>query len=113
LLTVHFASFHSEIGIDNRSNIVIKNKTFIGTKDLFELMTRNKIQRNGITSHDLNKYKKILELTSASLEHNDPTRLIKIGRSRKYGEFIARQFTSDNRRRGVESSLRRKWISYK
>jgi hypothetical protein len=44
-----------EIGKD--SNIFIANKKFKGTKGLFEILTRNKIQHSEITSHDLKTYK--------------------------------------------------------
>jgi hypothetical protein len=105
---------HSEIEIDNHSNIVIGNKKFKGTKGLFELLTHNNIQRSGITSHDLKAYNQILELTSSHREHNDPTSVIKIGRSRKYRDGIAQLFPADTRRRGIESAFaKKKWISDK
>jgi hypothetical protein len=102
-----------QIETHNHSNILLANKKSKGTKGLFELLTRNNIQRSGITSHDLKTYKQILELTSAHLENNDPTEVIKIGRSRKYTDVIAQLFPADTRRRGIESALRRKWISLK
>jgi hypothetical protein len=51
---------HSEIEIDKHSNIVIDNKKLNGTKGIFELLTRNNIQRSEVTSNDLkhtNKYR--------------------------------------------------------
>jgi hypothetical protein len=42
-----------EIEIDNNSNIVIANKKFKARKGMFEHLTRNNIQRSGITLHDL------------------------------------------------------------
>jgi hypothetical protein len=104
---------HSEIKIDNHSNIVIADKWFRGTKGLFELFPRNNIQLSGITSHDLKTYKQILKLTSAHRENNDPAEVIKISRSRKYRVVISQLFPTDTRRRGIESALRRKWISLK
>jgi hypothetical protein len=73
---------HSEIKIDNHSNIVIADKIFRATKGLFELLRRNNIQRSGITSHDLKTYKQILELTNAHRDNNNPAEVIKISRSR-------------------------------
>jgi NADPH-dependent 7-cyano-7-deazaguanine reductase QueF-like protein len=102
-----------KIEIDNNSNIFIASKNFKGTKGLFELLTRNKIQRSEITSHDLKIYKQILELSSAHRQNYDPAEVIKISRSRKYRDVISQLFPTDTRRRGIESALRRKWISLK
>jgi hypothetical protein len=44
-----------KIEIDKDSNIFIANKLFKGTKGLFDLLTRNKIQRSEISSHDLKR----------------------------------------------------------
>jgi hypothetical protein len=102
-----------KIEIDSNSNIFIANKRFKATKGLFELLTRNKIQRSEISSHDLKTYKQILELTSAHHENNDPTEEIKISWSRKFRDVISQLFPTDTRRRGIESALRRNWISLK
>jgi hypothetical protein len=60
-----------KIEIDTYSNIFIANKRFKGTKGLFEVLTRNKIRRSEISSHDLKTYKQILEMTSAHRENYD------------------------------------------
>jgi hypothetical protein len=103
---VKFRVGNLKIEIDNDSNIFIANKKFKRTKGLFELLTRNKTQRSRITSHDLKTYKKILKLTIAHCEKNDPAEVIKISRSRKYRDVISQLFPTDTRRCGIESALR-------
>jgi hypothetical protein len=97
-----------KIEIDNDSNVFIANKKFKGTKGLLELLTRNKIQRSEITSHDLKTYKQILELTSAHRENNDTAEVIKISRSRKNRDVISQLFPTVTRRRGMALALRTK-----
>jgi hypothetical protein len=41
-----------------------------GTKGLFELLTRKKVDHSLISKQDMKTYKRILELTSGHLENN-------------------------------------------
>jgi hypothetical protein len=103
---------NSEIAIDEHSNVVLQGKTYTGTKDLFELLTRKKLNHSLISTQDLKNYKRILEVTSGHLENNDPSGVIKTTRGVKFREIISRLFPV-TKKRGVESALRRTWIHYK
>jgi hypothetical protein len=104
---------NSVVEIDNNSNIVIQNKTFTGTKGLYELLTRKKVNRSIITSDDLKTYKQILQITNGHLENNEPSNVIKTTRGTKFKDIISHLFPVNTRRSGIESALRRRWIRYK
>ena len=57
----------STVLVDPDSNITIKGREFRGKTGLWELLTRKNIDRKNVTTVDLKKYKKILELTNAHL----------------------------------------------
>ena len=102
---------NSKVGVDADSNIRVRNVEFLGTKGLWELLTRNRVNKKLITTEDLKRYKTILEMTSAHLEGYDPDANIHNSKGLKFRDVISRLFPG-TRRSGVESALRREWISY-
>jgi hypothetical protein len=100
------------IEIDEHSNVILQGKTYTGTKGLFELLTRKKVNHSLISTQDLRNYKRNLRITSGHLENNDPSGDIKIRGGTKFKEVISKLFPG-TRRRGVETALRRTWIRYK
>jgi hypothetical protein len=64
---------NSVVEIDNNSDIFIQNKSFTGTKGLYELLTHKKINRSLINSDDLKTNKQILQITNGHLENNEPS----------------------------------------
>ena len=101
----------STVLVDPDSDITIIRREFKGTTGLWELLTRKNFDRKNVTTDDLKKYKKILELSNAHLTSYQPGGDIQITRGAKYREVIAPLF-SHNKRRGVEKALRRRWIQY-
>jgi len=95
--------------VDPDSDITIKGREFKATTGLWELLTRKNVDRKTITTDDLRKYKKILELTNAHLTSYQPGGEIQITRGAKYREIIASLF-SHTRRRGLDNALRRRWV---
>jgi hypothetical protein len=102
---------NSSVTLDDRGNIIIQGKQYRGTPGLWELLTRKNVKHSIITTQDLKTYKRILELTSGHLENHDPSGNIKTTRGTKFKEVVAKLFPH-SRRRGVESSLRRTWVTY-
>jgi len=74
-------------------------------------LTRKTVDRRKITTDDLKKYKKILELTNAHMTDYPPGADIQITRGSKYRNAIAPVFPHI-RRRGIETALRRRWAKY-
>jgi hypothetical protein len=101
----------STVLVDTDSDITIQGKEFRGTRGLWELLTRKTVDRRKITTDDLKKYKKILELTYAHLTDYRPGADIQITRGSKYRDVIAPLFPHI-RRRGIETALRRRWAKY-
>jgi len=101
----------STVLVDTDSDITIKGKEFRGTTGLLELLKRKAVDRRKITTYDLKKYKKILELTNAHLIDYRPGADIQITRGTKYRDVIPPLF-SHIRRRGIETALRRRWAKY-
>ena len=101
----------SAVLVDTDSDITIKGQEFRGTKGLWELLTRKKVNRKLITSDDLKKYKKILILTNAHLTDYQPGSDIQITRGSKFQDVISQLFPQ-TRRRGIESALLRRWVKY-
>jgi hypothetical protein len=69
------------------------------------------VDKKKVTTADLKKYKPILEMTDAHLEWYEPSGSIQISSGPKYFDFITKLY-SHERRRGVESELRRRWMTY-
>ena len=93
--------------VDTDSDITIKGKEFRGTAGLWELLTRKTVDPRKITTDDLKKYKKILDLINAHLTHYRSGADIQITRGSKYCDVIAPLFTRI-RRRGIETALLRR-----
>jgi hypothetical protein len=68
---------NAAIVINQDSNVDIKGKSYKGTRGLFELLMRNKVDKSFITNSDLKSYKEILEVTHGHLENNDPSGVLK------------------------------------
>jgi hypothetical protein len=108
----HFRIGNSVIEIDEHSNVILHGRTYTGTKVLFELLTRKKVNHSLISTQDLKNYKRILQVSSGHLENNDPSGVIKTTRCTKFREIIPKLFPG-TRRRGVETALRHTWVRYK
>ena len=67
---------NAEVVIDQDSNVFVKGKSYRGTRGLFELLTRKKVDHSFITRSDLQSYREILEATHGHLENNDPAGVI-------------------------------------
>jgi len=101
----------SQVLVDTSGDITIKDRSFRGTKGLWELLTRKNVNTETVTKDDLKSYKKILSMTNAHLTRYQPDGNINITRGRKFREIIAPLFAKA-KGRGVDSSLRRKWTKY-
>jgi len=101
----------STVLVDTNSDITIKGKEFRRTTGLWELLMRKTVNRRKITTDDLKKYKKILEVTNAHLTDYRPGADIQITRGSKYRDVIAPLFPHI-RRRGIETALSRRWAKY-
>ena len=78
---------NSVVKIDHKPNVIIQGVPYKGTKGLFELLTRKKVDRSFVTS-----YRAILEATHGHLEDNDPSGGIKTTRGAKYKDIISKSF---------------------
>jgi len=68
--------------VDQDSDITIKENKFRGSEGLWELLTRENVNKEHVISDDLRKYKIILLLTNAHLEGYDPAGAINVGRGK-------------------------------
>jgi len=100
----------SPIVFDTVGDITIKDRVFKGSKCLWELLTRKKVNTEFITKDDLKSYKR-LTMTNAHLTKYQPDGKINITRGKKFRDIIAPLF-AEPKGRGVESVLRRKWTKY-
>ena len=78
----------STVLVDTDSDITISGKEFRGTTGLWELLRRKTVDRGKITTDDLKKCKKILELTNVHLTYYRPGADIQITRGSKYRDVI-------------------------
>ena len=101
----------SQLGVDHDGNIHIKDVEFPATKGLWELLTRKKVDNDSVTSADLKQYKAILKMTNAHLEGYKPH--IHTFKGNKFSDVISKLFPGGPRQSGVETALRREWITYK
>ena len=101
----------SPIEVDTSGDITIKDRVFKGSKGLWELLTRKKVNTEFIAKENLKSCKKILTMNNAHLTQYQPDGSINITRGKKFREIIAPLFEKA-KGRGVESALRRKWIKY-
>jgi hypothetical protein len=102
----------SNVSVDKDGDLYIKGQQFKGTRGLWELLTRKRINKDKVTTSDLKTYKTILQLTHGHLERYEPSANIQISRGPKFKDVISKLFPQ-SRKRGVESSIRRKWLTYK
>jgi hypothetical protein len=101
----------SAVTVDSRSDITIHNKTFRGTKGLWELLTCKKMDEALVSTTDLKRYKNILEMTNAHLEGYEPGGDIQISRGQKFVNVISKLFPQ-TRRRAIDAQLRRRWVTH-
>ena len=52
---------NANVAIDQDSNVIVKGTAYRGTRGLFELLTRKKVDRSFITDSDMKAYRAILE----------------------------------------------------
>ena len=102
----------SQVGVDRDGNIHIKNVEFPATKGLWELLTRKRVDKHSVTTADIKQYKTILEMTNAHLGYKLRAN-IRTSKGVKYKEIISKVFPGGPRQSGVETALRREWITYK
>ena len=76
-----------------------------GTKGLFELLTRKRVNHSLISTPDFKNYRHILSVTNGHREYHDPSGVIKTTRGINFND-ISNLFPG-TRKRGVESALRR------
>jgi len=96
---------NAEIVIDQDSKVFVKGKSYRGTRGLFELLTRKKVDQSFITRSDLQSYREILEATYGHLENNDPAGVIKTTRGAKFKDVISKLFhTGGVTRRSAQST---------
>jgi hypothetical protein len=100
------------VSVDPQSNIHIENTTFPGTKGLWELLTRKKVNKKLITADDLQQYKTILVKTNAHLIGYNPNANINVSRGLKYRHVISNLFPGRLPPRSDAKPPRREWITY-
>jgi len=94
--------------------MIIQGVPYKGTKGLFELLIRKKVDRSVVTSRDMKSYRAILEAKHGHLEDNDPSGGIKTRRGAKYKDVISKIFPLGRvTRRGSESTSKQKWATLK
>jgi len=102
---------NSDVTVDTDSGFYIRNRHFKGTRGLWELLTRKKINSDLVTPSDLRQYKRILTLTSAHLERYEPGAPIHISRGTKFRSVIAKLFPQ-TKQRNIETALHQQWEKY-
>ena len=70
------------IVVDTDGDITVKKRVFKGSKCLWELLTRKKVNTEFITKDDLKAYKKILTMTNAHSNKYQPDGNINITRGK-------------------------------
>jgi len=98
------------VTVDTNSDVYIRDKHFKGTRVLWELLTRKKVDIR-LVSEDLKQYNSIMDLTSAHLEGYEPSAPIHVSRGTQFRTVIAKLFPQ-TKRRGIEASLRKEWLKY-
>jgi hypothetical protein len=102
---------NSDVTVDANSDLYIKDKHFRGTRGLWELLTRKRVNNKIIDANDMKQYKSILNLTSAHLEGYEPDAPIHVSRGIKFKTVIGKLFPQ-TKRRGIEASLQKEWEKY-
>ena len=101
----------SPVVVDTSGDITIKDQVFKGSKGLWELLKRKKVNTDIITKDVPKSYKKTLTMAKAHLTQYQPDGNINITRGKKFRDIIAPLF-AEPKGREVESVLRRKWTKY-
>jgi len=102
----------STVSVDSLGDITIKGKQYRGTEGLWELLTRNKVERDKIMPADYKKYKSILERTNAHKQQYGPGGNIQVSPGAQYLNVIRKKLFGDTRqRRGVESKSQPAWLT--
>ena len=57
---------NAEVVIEQDSNVFVKGKSYRGTRGLFELLNRKKVDQSFITRRDLQSYREILKATQGT-----------------------------------------------
>jgi len=105
---------NSVVPIDQDSNVIIQGVPCRGTKGLFELLTRKRVDRSLVTDRDMKLYRAILEEAHGHLEDNEPSGGIKTTRGAKYKDIISKLFPMGRvTRRCSESTSKQKWATLK
>ena len=108
-----FRNGNAEVVIYQDSNVFVKGKSYRGTRGLFELLTRKKVDQSFITRSDFQSYREILEATHGPLENNDPAGVIKTTRGAKFKGVISKLFPTDGvTRRRAQSTSTEPWFRY-
>jgi len=98
---------NSPIVGDTSGDITIKDRVSKGSKGLWELLTRKKVNTKYITKDDLKSYKKIFTMANVHLTQYQPDGNINITRGKKFRDIIGPLFAKP-KERGVEYALRGK-----
>jgi len=94
--------------------VIVKGIAYKGTRELFVLWTRKKVDRSFVTDSDMKAYRAILEATHGQLENNDPLGITKTTPGAKYKDLISKLFPVGRvTRRGSERTLKHKWTTLK
>jgi len=91
----------SPIVVGTGGHIKINERVFKGSKGMWELLTRKKVNTEFITNDDLKTYKKILTMTKAHLTKYKPHGNINITRGKHFG--ISLRPSLRNRRDAVSN----------
>jgi hypothetical protein len=102
---------NSDVTVDANSDLYIKNKHFVRTPGLWELLTRKCVNKNLVNKDDLKQYKSILNLTSVHLEGYESDAPIHVSRGITLRTVIAKLFPQ-TKRRGIEASLHKELGRY-
>ena len=63
----------SIVDIGQDSDVFVQGKSYRGTRGLFELLNRKKVDTSFVTDRDLELYKETLEATNGHLENHYPS----------------------------------------
>jgi len=78
------------VTVDTNSDLYIRDKHFRGTRGLWELLTRKKVNNKLVSADDLKQYKSISNLTSAHLGGYEPSAPIHVSRGIKFRTVTAK-----------------------
>ena len=102
---------NSIVDIDPKNNVYVQGKIYEGTPELFELLTRKKVNHSLRSTKDLKNYRQILNVANAHRENHEPSGVIKTTRGIKFNDVIAKLFPGTRQRR-VKSALIRQTVRY-